>query len=230
MEFKRARSDEQRNERRRQILATAAAMLTEMPVADVALNELSRRVGLAKSNVLRYFESREAVLLELLDAEVQAWLAELEPLLQPVDGTPRERGDRLAAALAESLARRPVLCDLNSAQASVLERNVSTEVALHYKRATRRTFETLGALVQRCVPELSLQDAARLGAVTTLIAAAAWPYSQPPAAMLAAYAADPELAAMRADFTEVLRQTLEVTISGLLVRGEDRSISAERAG
>ena len=30
-----------------------------MPVAELSLNELSRRVGLAKSNVLRYFESRE---------------------------------------------------------------------------------------------------------------------------------------------------------------------------
>jgi len=66
--FKRARSEEQRTQRRRMILDTTAAMLAEMPVAHVSLNELSRRVGLAKSNVLRYFESREAVLLELLDA------------------------------------------------------------------------------------------------------------------------------------------------------------------
>lgn len=60
MTFQRARSEEQREGRRRAILDTAAAMLTEMPVADLSLNELSRRVGLAKSNVLRYFESREA--------------------------------------------------------------------------------------------------------------------------------------------------------------------------
>src|ERR1700742_2928047 len=49
-------------------------MLAEMPVADVTLNELSRRVGLAKSNVLRYFESREAVLLDLLGSQWQEWL------------------------------------------------------------------------------------------------------------------------------------------------------------
>jgi len=59
------------------ILDTAAAMLLEMPVAEVSLNELSRRVGLAKSNVLRYFESREAVLLELLDRASKQWLDEL---------------------------------------------------------------------------------------------------------------------------------------------------------
>ena len=78
MTFQRARSEEQRAIRRRAILDTAAAMLDEMPVAEVTLIELSRRVGLAKSNVLRYFESREAVLLELLDDFLGSWLAELE--------------------------------------------------------------------------------------------------------------------------------------------------------
>jgi AcrR family transcriptional regulator len=41
-------------------------MLNEMPVSKVTMNGLSRLVGLAKSNVMRYFESREAVLLDLL--------------------------------------------------------------------------------------------------------------------------------------------------------------------
>src|SRR2546429_6913347 len=72
--FQRARSEEQREARRQAILGAAAAMLAEMPVAEVTLNELSRRAGLAKSNVLRYFESREAVLLELLDSAWQDWL------------------------------------------------------------------------------------------------------------------------------------------------------------
>jgi AcrR family transcriptional regulator len=126
VDFKRAHTEEQRAERRRQILRTAAEMLTEMPVAKLSLNELSRRAGLAKSNVLRYFESREAVLFQLLDAEIRDWLTELDNTLTPHEGPPRERGDRLASILAESLARRPVLCDLNSAQASVLDHNVST--------------------------------------------------------------------------------------------------------
>src|SRR5690349_22205750 len=142
-------------------------MLGEMSVAELSLNELSRRVGLAKSNVLRYFESREAILLELLDAEAQEWLAELDPLLQPAGGTPRERGDRLAAVLAETVARRPVLCDLWSAQATVLEHNVSAAVALEFKRATGRALVLQVGLIRRCVPELGLHDATRL--VATLV-------------------------------------------------------------
>jgi Tetracyclin repressor-like, C-terminal domain len=37
-------------------------------------------------------------------------------------------------------------------------------------------------------------------------------------AMLAAYAADPALAAMRLDFTATLREVLEVLTAGLLAR------------
>ncbi|GAA1589783.1 TetR/AcrR family transcriptional regulator [Actinoplanes couchii] len=226
MDFKRAHSEEQRAERRRQILDTAAVMLAEMPVAKISLNELSRRIGLAKSNVLRYYESREAILLELLNTELEQWVTELEQTLEPVEGTVRERGDRLAAVIAETLARRPVLCDLNSAQASVLDHNVSADVALAYKRASRKSIEAQARIILRYVPELGAQDATRVVAMTTLIAGAAWPYSQPPEAMLAAYAADPSLAAMRTDFTDLLRQALAVTISGLLARQEDLPVGS----
>jgi hypothetical protein len=51
-----------------------------------------------------------------------------------------------------------------------------------------------------------------------LVAGALWPHAQPSAAMLEAYRADPALAAMRVDFTAVMREVLEVLIAGLLAR------------
>ena len=219
--FQRARSEEQREARRQAILGAAAAMLAEMPVAEVTLNELSRRAGLAKSNVLRYFESREAVLLELLDSAWQDWLAQLDAELADavVAGDPvASRADQLAAAVAASLAARPMLCDLISAQAAVLERNVSPQVAAQYKRASIAGISALGALVLRSVPELGEPDAFRLAGAAVMTTAAVWPHTQPSAAMLAAYAADPALAAMRLDFTATLREVLEVLTAGLLAR------------
>src|SRR5215217_2891574 len=93
----------------------ASAMLDEMPVAAVTLNALSRRVGLAKPNVLRYFESREAVLLELLDRFLQEWLTELAgELAAGIDeNSPMaERAAAVAEILSRSLSGRVVLCDL----------------------------------------------------------------------------------------------------------------------
>jgi AcrR family transcriptional regulator len=219
--FQRARSQEQREARRQAILHAAAAMLAEMPVADVTLNELSRRAGLAKSNVLRYFESREAVLLELLDAAWQDWLVQLgRELASAVDATAlaAERSGQLAATVASSLASRPMLCDLISAQAAVLERNVSPQVAAQYKRASIAAITSLGILILGCVPELGEQDAIRLAGVTVMMTGALWPHTQPSAAMLAAYAAEPDLAAMRLDFGATLDEVLQVMTSGLLAR------------
>src|ERR1700761_2635040 len=219
--FQRARSAEQRAVRRRAILDAAAAMLAEMPVAEVTLNELSRRVGLAKSNVLRYFESREAVLLDLLASAWGEWLADLagdlDRAVDPAAPVTR-RGDQVAAAVATSLAARPVLCDLVSAQAAVLERNVSPQVAATYKRATIAGLADLCVLLRQHLPELGEPESFRLAGATLGSAGALWPQCQPTAALLAAYEADPSLAVLRLDFATTLREMLETLISGVLAR------------
>jgi AcrR family transcriptional regulator len=219
--FQRARSERQRQERRQAILRAAAAMLTEMPVAGVTLNELSRRAGLAKSNVLRYFESREAVLLELLDAAWQDWLVQLDRgLAGAVDPAAAltARADRMAETVASSLATQPMLCDLIGAQAAVLEHNVSADVAAQYKRASMAAITALGVLMRRCMPELGEADAFQLAGATVMMTAALWPHTQPSAAMLAAYEADPALAALRLDFSSTVREVVQVMTAGLLAR------------
>ncbi|WP_237324338.1 hypothetical protein [Streptomyces sp. CBMAI 2042] len=136
------------------------------------------------------------------------------------DGAPvAERADRVAAVLAGSLAARPVLCDLISAQAAVLERNVSAEVAAQYKRAAIANVMELGRLVGERVPELDAHHAGRVAAGTLLVTGVIWTHAQPSAAMLAAYEADPELAALRLDFTATLREMLQVLLAGVLARG-----------
>lgn len=190
MTFQRARTDEQRDERRRTILATTADMLTTTTVAGISLNEISRRVGLAKSNVLRYFDSREAILLELLDAELDAW--------------------------ADDLAARPVTCDLLSAQSSVLERNVSTTAILDHKRRNLALSEKVDGIIRDTLPELTEQDALQVTAALILLTASTWPSCTPTEDAAAAFAADPALAPLHMSFTDVLSRTLTLIITGLL--------------
>jgi AcrR family transcriptional regulator len=218
--FQRARSAEQRQIRRQAILDTTAAMLQAMPVSEVSLNEISRRVGLAKSNVLRYFESREAILLELLDRAAKHWMAELaEQLPAHIDphGTTRQRGDQLAAALAHSLTPHRVLCDLLSAQAGVLEHNVSVDVAARHKRAAIDSFTALAELIRRHLPELG-DDGWKVCGMAVVFVGALWTHTRPSASVLAAYDADPALAAMHMDFATALEETLATLIAGTIAR------------
>ena len=219
--FQRARSDEQRALRSQSILDTAAAMLREMPVADVSLNELSRRVGLAKSNVLRYFDSREAVLLELLDGLVREWTAHLTATLPSAvrPGAAFERrAEQLAGAIATSLAERPVLCDLISAQAAVLEHNVSVEAVTKHKLATVAEAEAFTRLVREALPELGEDDAFKYMMAAWVMASALWAYAHPPAAVLEATAADERLAQMHIDLPETLADHLTTLAVGLRAR------------
>jgi AcrR family transcriptional regulator len=216
MSFQRARNEEQRNERRRTILTTASAMLQEMPVASVSLNELSRRVGLAKSNVLRYFESREAVLLDLLDAELAGWADELEGLLRSRDDPASERARLLASTLSGTMVSRPVMCDLIAAQTAVLERNISADVALRHKRDVGAVVARIDQGVVRLLPELTEDDVYEVLSITLLMASACWPQSNPAPALVEAYEADPSVAASRRTFTEGLEPAIYLSVRGLL--------------
>jgi hypothetical protein len=51
-----------------------------------------------------------------------------------------------------------------------------------------------------------------------MVTGAVWTHAKPSAAMLAAYEADPDLAALRLDFLATLREVLEVLIAGLMAR------------
>jgi AcrR family transcriptional regulator len=219
--FQRARSEEQRAVRSQAILETAASMLEEMPVADISLNELSRRVGLAKSNVLRYFESREAVLLELLGLSLHEWLehmtAALPSAIRRRAGFTR-RAEEVATAIAGSLVQRAVLCDLMAAQAAVLEHNVSPEAIVRSKLATIADAESFAVLVRTALPEFSEDDAWKYVMATWLMTSALWAYRRPPEAVVDACAADPRLEATSLDFPAVLADHLTTVALGLHAR------------
>jgi AcrR family transcriptional regulator len=219
--FQRARSDEQRAIRREAILDTVAAMLEEMPVADVSLNELSRRVGLAKSNVLRYFDSREAVLLELLDSLTHEWLEHLTeeiPAAVSARAGFERRAEQLAGVFSRSLAERPVLCDLLSAQAAVLEHNVSVDAVASFKRRGIANANALVRLVNDALSELTEDQAWRLVLGAVLMTSALWSHATPPQAVLDAYEQDPELRAMRLEFAATLEDYFLTLAIGLNAR------------
>ncbi len=214
--FARARNEEQRAARRAVILATAAEMLAaDTRVADLTLNELSRRVGLAKSNVLRYFETREAVLLELQGIEFDAWLDELAGVLA-AGGASGVEG--VADTLSRTIAARPVLAELLAASAGVLEHNVSAEVAAAYKHRAAEQAIRLVSLVEPLVGPLPVPSRIALAGAVVLVAGGAWSLCRPSPGMAAAYDQHPDIAAMRLDYRIAVRELIATMLTGLLHR------------
>ncbi|MDH6514335.1 AcrR family transcriptional regulator [Streptomyces sp. SAI-135] len=227
-QFQRARSAEQREIRKQAILDAATQLLTELPVAEISLRELSRRVGLSKTNVVRYFETREAVFFELLNRSLAQWIEELPAELPPAGpgGTDWPESEAVAEtdveavtdALARSLARRSLLCDLLSALGTELERNISAESVREFKLVNVRLLGALAELLRGRITTLSPAAARELVSLTVVYTAGLWPFAHPSAAVSEAQR-DPELAATKVDFAARLGRILHVTVTGLRALG-----------
>lgn len=213
--FQRARSAEQREIRKQTILAAAVELLAEMPVSDISLRELSRRVGLSKTNVVRYFETREAVFFELLNRDLAQWIEELPAELASAGATGPASPRAVTDTLARSLARRTLLCELLSSLGSELERNISAASALDFKKAHARLLAALAELIRGQLTGLSPAAARELVSLTVVYTAGLWPFAHPSPAVAAAQQ-DPELAGTKVDFAQRLGRTLHIAAVGLL--------------
>lgn len=177
--------------RRLAIMNVAREMLAEKTVGDISLRELSDRVGLAKSNVLRYFDSREAIFLEVLDEEFAMWLSDIEDRLgRPRARKPRYANEiRVATVIADSVLTRPLLGELLGSMASVLERNISHEFARDFKARAMKRIAALAQLVDRHLPWLPTEFTAFFAEGSLMLTAGAYPFSVPTEPVRAAIAA-----------------------------------------
>jgi AcrR family transcriptional regulator len=208
VDFQRARRPEQKDERREAILAAARELATERAVREVSLGDIARRVGLAKSNLLRYFESREEIFLRLLLREWDGWREACAARLA--------RGGDVAGALAGTLGGRPLFCDLSSEMASVLERNVTAETAREFKSAMLDRVDALGVDVHRQLPALTLAQAREIVAAALIMTAGLWPIANPAPHVTAMFADHPELTRAHVDFEARLHSLLATLVDGFL--------------
>ena len=210
--FVRARRPEQVAQRRDSILAAMAELLQEAKPEHISLNEVARRAGLAKSNLYRYFDSREAILLELLREDGRRWMDSIEAALSGLDGS--DDIAAAAAAIATTTATESRMCQLLSQVSSVLEQNASDAAVLAFKQ---HSFEVLGRLVQalhRALPSVPLHDLGQSIHYVLVLIAGLWPQSHPSEAVRKALQ-QPSLSALQVDFEESLRQGLTLIFRGL---------------
>ena len=206
--FQRARKPEEITLRREQLLAAAAALFDEQGPSGAGLNAIAAKAGFTKSNVYRYFESREQVLLELFRGEFANLVDALE---QAITAQPPGDVPRLAAAISTTFLARPRCCALISILSNTLEQNVSeatiAETKIFLSGQNARIVAALAARLPKARPE----DCGWAIAMGGTLLAGMWPTVNPPPAAQAVLAR-PEMAHMRMvperDFERALRALL----------------------
>lgn len=213
VDFQRARQPEQKEQRRADILHAAGEMLAEEGVDGLSLNALARRVGLAKSNVYRYFESREAILIELLFSDWSEWVDELEQTLGKLRAK-KNRVRRVSEIVARSCAERRRMCELISVLSSVLEQNVSEETVRAFKTDALELGLRMATMLHEAIPELSVEQHVELIHLTHALIAGSWAPANPPP-VVRKVLEDPELSVLCHDFERDLARGIELLVLGL---------------
>jgi AcrR family transcriptional regulator len=182
-------------------------------VRRVSLGDIAKDVGLTKSNVLRYFETREAIYLHLTATGYRSWA---DRVIARLDGSAPVGPREIAAALAEGMAADRLFCDLVCEGPAALEHNVSAEVVLAFKRSLYEAVDDLAAALVARQPGLSPRQANQVIAAAGMLVSGLWPWSNPPPVLAELYRTHPEVVRSPMEFVPQLRTLLEAVIVGLL--------------
>jgi len=206
--FIRARTPEAKAKRRAAILAAASALLAAGGLEHTTLSAIATTAGITKSNIYRYFESREEILMRLLTEDLRAASAGISQALTSPCPLPE-----VAGLLAGGIAANPRLCLLISITASTLEHNISTDTLRDIKRDMLVSLETTAHALHKALPEIPLDQAREAVHLLFTLAAGLWPFSTPGPALSALYE-EPEFAAYKQDFSEALSRATYVMLKG----------------
>jgi AcrR family transcriptional regulator len=206
-EFVRARRPEHKQQRRDAILAAARQLAVDSGVDNVSLGGVAAAVGLAKSNLVRYFGTREEIYLELAGA---CWLDWRDEVVRRLDA-----GNDVIGTLAETLEARPLFCDLLSHAATSLEHNASIAAASDYKHTMVAVIGELGAAIAVAHPSLSDSESFELVTTAVLLAGALYAADHPSPTLAEVYAQAPDLAAARPRFQPTMKRLLAAVAAGL---------------
>src|SRR5258705_8279299 len=101
-DFQRARSPEAKQQREDAILAAARSLGAKRGIRQITLTDIAEAVGMHKSALLRYFETREQIFLHLTAEDWREWSAVLRAKLERVAGSPTAA--KVASAFSTTLA------------------------------------------------------------------------------------------------------------------------------
>jgi AcrR family transcriptional regulator len=225
-EFQRARSAEAKRQRETAILDAARRLGAEQAIRRVTLGEIAAAIGMHKSALLRYFETREEIFLRLTAEGWHEWATALCAALEEL-AAPEPQA--VAAAFARTLAARGMFCDLLAQAPLNLERHVSVDVVREFKVAVHVELDAIVRTLRALLPGFGERDAIDLIAAATSLSGAFWQMATPGPEVAALYRRDPRLSHAIVEVGPRLERLLSALLEGMRSahRGPDQAAAVQ---
>ncbi|MCR6502928.1 TetR family transcriptional regulator [Shinella sp. CPCC 101442] len=212
--FQRARSAEAKEQRENDILQAARRLAAEQGIRAITLTEIANTIGMHKSALLRYFETREQIFLVLAGQGWREWSPALRAALEEIE-TPGSQ--TVAEAFARTLVARPLFCDLLAHVPLNLERNVSVERVRAFKLIALEEVAAIAAKLEGRIG-LSRAQAVNIISTATSMAGALWQMATPGPDVARLYREEPLLAHAVVDVESRLVDILSGLMTGYLAK------------
>ncbi|PXX07343.1 TetR family transcriptional regulator [Mycolicibacterium moriokaense] len=212
-DFQRARSPQAKQQREDGILAAARSLGAERGIRQITLTDIADAVGMHKSAMLRYFETREQIFLRLTAEGWREWSEVLRVKLERI-GSPTAKS--VASAFSTTLADRGMFCDLLAQAPLNLERNVSLEAVRDFKLVTHDEVDAIVAVMRRLLPGLTERDCVDVIATATSLSGAFWQLANPAPEVATLYRSDPRMSHADFEVEPRVRRILTAMLKGTL--------------
>jgi len=214
MNWQRARTDDKKNERKDAIYQAALSLFNDKGYEGVSFNAIAVEAGFTKSNMYRYFSSKEDIFLNIFANLFEDWSADCTHKLQTLEQNPEV--SLFAETWVASHIPHPQFLDLTTLLFVSLEANGSYEQLLEFKTLSMELLYQLAVEISKVYPQFDNEKAFRF---LTLSFAASGNYwaaeSRQNEALHKIYSLEP-FKDMKPDYEKNLIASVEVIIRGLL--------------
>jgi len=208
---KRATSEAQKKARRIKVLSAASCLFTEAGFFDVSMSMIAKKAGVAKGTVYLYFRTKEEIFLALCTEELEAWLFQLDGELSKIPDTLET--DRFIEILRKSFEGRDAMYRLIPLLHFVLEKNVSFQEVLDFKRNLLDLSLRIGGRVETVLPFLDKgQGLLLMATFHSLIIG--WSLMTETSPVIEEVLAIPEMAPFKFDLQDSLFQSFKLVLDG----------------
>ncbi len=217
MNWQRARTDEKRNERKEAIYKAAYTLFKNNGYDKVSFNAIAVEAGFTKSNMYRYFSSKDEIFLNIFADLFELWASDFSQQLRTLEQEAAAKA--FADIWLNSMLLQPKLLDLMPILFTSLERNSSFEQLLEFKRFSVNLLYGLTLDITRIYPDIEGEKAFKLLNLSYAATTNAWTATTQSEPLKKLYQLD-EFQALKPNFEKDLTTSIEIIIQGLKVRNQ----------
>jgi len=167
----RARSDEQIEQRINEIVDATARLYEEHRFEDITFAMIAKEADFTRSNLYRYFETKEDIFLELIKHDIETWSEDILENFTPENSSLRE----LAEAWIDLALKYKRMLKLFTILFTLLERNASLEVLTDFKQKINEEIGMVAQFLSDALPFSSVEAAAEFISAQSSLAIGAYP-------------------------------------------------------